>query len=389
MDNYSSGDSSSRDVDPQQPWEDHKVKFMCSYGGKIHPRPHDSQLSYVGGETKILAVHRSVNFATLVAKLTALCDRDVCFKYQLPGEDLDALISVTNDEDLEHMMHEYDRLNKASTSPAKLRLFLFPLNGTPALTPVHSFSSTEREHFMGDLNSGHIQPSSALPPHGNVELMFGLQKGTPASRSQDQILDPSHEQEAAVIDERAMDANRIQKHIQDLQNLRIVEDQQPSLYRKPSDDNLAARDYYVPEKIAPQIPVGYTAAPDQQLYMIQNPASMYHAPNAVPVPVAAPVNQGQGYYIQRIPSREREQPVYNVIPQPQQQPQAQQQFVAQTYTEGYQMVTDSTYGQVAGGGSRQVYYTTTHVAQPLQQQYQPLNQDNGGKVVAANLKELI
>ncbi|KAM3321051.1 hypothetical protein P3S67_008253 [Capsicum chacoense] len=34
-------------------WEDpnqipnYKVKFMCSYGGKIHPRPHDNQLAYI------------------------------------------------------------------------------------------------------------------------------------------------------------------------------------------------------------------------------------------------------------------------------------------------------------------------------------------------------
>lgn len=37
------------------------------------------------------------------------------------------MISVTNDEDLEHMMHEYDRLFKASAKPARLRLFLFPV----------------------------------------------------------------------------------------------------------------------------------------------------------------------------------------------------------------------------------------------------------------------
>ncbi|KAG1326629.1 Dual specificity protein kinase splA [Cocos nucifera] len=47
-------------------------------------------------------------------------------KYQLPGEDLDALISVSCPEDLVNMMEEYDKL--ASISPhgsAKLRVFLF------------------------------------------------------------------------------------------------------------------------------------------------------------------------------------------------------------------------------------------------------------------------
>ncbi|KAI9113756.1 hypothetical protein K1719_015007 [Acacia pycnantha] len=56
-----------------------------------------------------------------MSKLFSLCDADVCFKYQLPGEDLDALISVTNDEDLEHMMVEYDCLYRASAKPARLR----------------------------------------------------------------------------------------------------------------------------------------------------------------------------------------------------------------------------------------------------------------------------
>ncbi|GKV27758.1 hypothetical protein SLEP1_g36893 [Rubroshorea leprosula] len=41
-------------------------------------------------------------------KLTRISNVNV--KYQLPNEDLDALISVTTDEDLENMMDEYDRL---------------------------------------------------------------------------------------------------------------------------------------------------------------------------------------------------------------------------------------------------------------------------------------
>ncbi|MBA0766295.1 hypothetical protein Gotri_015350, partial [Gossypium trilobum] len=146
MENYSynsypdSGNSSprSREIDFENPppWDDqqqhaqnYKAKFMCSYGGKILPRPHDNQLSYIGGETKILAVERTIKFSSMISKLSALCcggDGEVSFKYQLPGEDLDALISVTNDDDLEHMMHEYDRLYRASAKPVRMRLFIFP-----------------------------------------------------------------------------------------------------------------------------------------------------------------------------------------------------------------------------------------------------------------------
>ncbi|MCI52236.1 leucine-rich repeat extensin-like protein 2-like, partial [Trifolium medium] len=61
---------------------------MCSYGGKIQPRSHDNQLSYIGGDTKILAVDRNIKFQAFLSKLSTLCDaiqQDVTFKYQLPG----------------------------------------------------------------------------------------------------------------------------------------------------------------------------------------------------------------------------------------------------------------------------------------------------------------
>lgn len=154
MENYpfssfpESGDSSPQcrepDAETAISWDETpqpaapRVKIMCSYSGRIQPRPHDNQLSYFGGETKILAVDRSVRFPSLLSRLAALHaatpPAPIRFKYQLPGEDLDALISVTNDEDLGHMMAEYDRLHASGAKPAaRLRLFLFPTN--PPLKP--------------------------------------------------------------------------------------------------------------------------------------------------------------------------------------------------------------------------------------------------------------
>lgn len=49
-----------------------RVRFMCSFGGKILPRPHDNQLRYVGGDTRIVAVHRSTTFSVLISKLSKL-----------------------------------------------------------------------------------------------------------------------------------------------------------------------------------------------------------------------------------------------------------------------------------------------------------------------------
>lgn len=50
-----------------------------------------------------------------------------CFKYQLPGQDLDTLIPVLNQEDLDDMMFKYDYMYSISPNPAKLRLFLLPV----------------------------------------------------------------------------------------------------------------------------------------------------------------------------------------------------------------------------------------------------------------------
>ncbi|CDO97352.1 unnamed protein product [Coffea canephora] len=403
-----SGDSSprSREIDFENPapWEDSqnpqqslasKVKFMCSYGGKIHPRPHDNLLSYVGGETKILAVDRNITFASLIAKLSSLCDcASVSFKYQLPGEDLDALISVTNDDDLEHMMHEYDRLYRASPKPARLRLFLFPASPAP---PSQSPTVQQHQHQHQHLQS---------PP-----LPAGVKLRDPVA---EQALH-EHEIPGPALDDRVIGSDSIQKHIQDLQRLRIEEQQ--GLYRRQSDDNLAGGypvggggEYYVqkvPEKVSPVSVPGTMAIPtagywppekqvaggvfpastfgtDQQVYMIPAPAGAYH-PQMVR-PVTGPT--GQGYYtVQRVPEmyREQQQQPYNVAqqmgapvqsvaaPPPSHSPQGPPTKVTAgggggAYTDGYGMVrpatsggvgvTETGYGQVAydSGLGRQVYY---------------------------------
>lgn len=40
-----------------------KMKFLCSHGGKILPRPVDGNLKYVGGETRVVAVPRDITFS--------------------------------------------------------------------------------------------------------------------------------------------------------------------------------------------------------------------------------------------------------------------------------------------------------------------------------------
>ncbi|KAI4311375.1 hypothetical protein MLD38_036278 [Melastoma candidum] len=113
-----------------------KLKFLCSYGGRILPRPCDGRLRYVGGETRIISIRSNVSWDELVRKTSAIWSQPHTIKYQLPGEDLDALISVCSDEDLQNMIEEYLELERIGNSQ-KLRIFLV------SLTECESSSSFE------------------------------------------------------------------------------------------------------------------------------------------------------------------------------------------------------------------------------------------------------
>ncbi|KAH0449869.1 hypothetical protein IEQ34_020561 [Dendrobium chrysotoxum] len=106
--------------------DDRKVKFLCSFGGKILPRQSDGALSYVGGLTRIIAVRRDSTFNELCSKMEDAYGGPVLIYYQLPDQGLDSLVCVSCVEDMENMMEEYDRLSQASGGDrsAKLRVFL-------------------------------------------------------------------------------------------------------------------------------------------------------------------------------------------------------------------------------------------------------------------------
>ncbi|KAK6154677.1 hypothetical protein DH2020_008925 [Rehmannia glutinosa] len=98
-------------------------------------------------------------FSSLLNKLSKLSGTtNISIKYQLPNEDLDALITVTADEDVENMMEEYDRLSQGHKS-ARLRVFLFPTDNSDISrsTSINSIldGSVKRENWFVDaLNGG-------------------------------------------------------------------------------------------------------------------------------------------------------------------------------------------------------------------------------------------
>ncbi|CAF2003877.1 uncharacterized protein BNAC07G23610D [Brassica napus] len=137
------------------------IKFLCSYGGKILPRYPDGKLRYNGGHTRVLAVPRSISFSELASKMAEMCGSAVTIRCQLPTEDLDALVSITCDEDLANLIEEYDLVS----SSVKIRVFLNPprsAKSTASPPPLALPSSTTSS--SSSTSSSPRSPSLSKPP---------------------------------------------------------------------------------------------------------------------------------------------------------------------------------------------------------------------------------
>ncbi|GMI73510.1 hypothetical protein HRI_001020300 [Hibiscus trionum] len=102
-----------------------EIKLLCSFGGKILPRPIDGKLRYVGGVTRIISIQDCLSWEELVRRTSNICNQPHSIKYQLPSEELDALISISSDEDLQNMIEEFRGIEKLKGTK-RLRLFLIP-----------------------------------------------------------------------------------------------------------------------------------------------------------------------------------------------------------------------------------------------------------------------
>ncbi|KAJ6793411.1 putative leucine-rich repeat extensin-like protein 2 [Iris pallida] len=174
----------------EPPYSSPKLRLMCSYGGRIVPRPTDKSLCYLGGDTRIVVVDRSSSLSSLSEKLSRslLGGRPFSLKYQLPNEDLDSLISVTTDEDLENMIEEYDRIaaaaspNSAVGPTRRVRLFLFPSKPESAPSSIGSLldDSKSETWFVDALNGAIGMGMDGLPrglstDSASVNCLLGLE----------------------------------------------------------------------------------------------------------------------------------------------------------------------------------------------------------------------
>ncbi|KAI4318449.1 hypothetical protein MLD38_032150 [Melastoma candidum] len=438
MDGYNYPDSGSssprslRDVDPNPSdassfdgsssahLPSYKLKFMVSYGGKIQPRPHDNHLTYLGGETKLLSVDRHVSLPSLLSRLSSISP-DIhspvsSFKYQLPGEELDSLISVSSDDDLLHLFLEYDRLLRSSTTskPPRMRLFLFPPSSSASSGQQLDVQSPDCDQFIHALNSVPSAPRQPLKDDGrsgrggganSMDFLSGFEKEMLGSGFRQDLVQSERE----VAADRGLDPAELQQQLQ-LMQLRGGGQDSVAYGRKiEASMNVGGgiggygvpTDFYAPkiaEKSAPvagpqgqqvmQAPpaahtgywqekqmtsVGYvtTRVAEQPMYVIPgHPAggNIYQQPPPQ-AQMVRPVGggSGHGYYAvpQRLPQeiyREHQQPqqMYSILPQSIIQPQAQ--FTKAAAGEGVGMARTSA---TVGGGVvdatnyRQVMYAAT------------------------------
>ncbi|GKE94219.1 probable serine/threonine-protein kinase [Tanacetum coccineum] len=64
----------------------------------------------MGGITRIISVNKNLDYRELVMNTLTIWNKPHTIKYQLPDEDLDALISVCLNDDVQHMIEEYNEL---------------------------------------------------------------------------------------------------------------------------------------------------------------------------------------------------------------------------------------------------------------------------------------
>ncbi|KAE9592817.1 putative protein kinase TKL-Pl-6 family [Lupinus albus] len=155
-----------------------KMKVLCSFGGRILPRPSDGKLRYVGGETRVISIRKDISWQELMQKASSIYNEVHVIKYQLPGEDLDALVSISSDEDLQNMMEECHDLRSRQGSE-KLRVFLSSVNDLDdtrfGLGSIDGDSEIQYLIAINGTDSGSRNnsiPYGATPSANNIDELY-------------------------------------------------------------------------------------------------------------------------------------------------------------------------------------------------------------------------
>ncbi|XP_024519177.1 uncharacterized protein LOC9637171 [Selaginella moellendorffii] len=118
----------------------------------------------------------------MMAKLVAMVGRSVAVKYQLPNEDLDALISVVCEKDFGSMIDEYLRMEGRDSSARPRLLFFIPAPTPPSSSsPRLSESRSLDQQFIKALNGMPVASggNSGAAPWPSRALDEDLECGRP------------------------------------------------------------------------------------------------------------------------------------------------------------------------------------------------------------------
>ncbi|KAG8068593.1 hypothetical protein GUJ93_ZPchr0005g14729 [Zizania palustris] len=146
------------------------------------PRPSDGILKYIGGETRVLAVPRSIPFCDLKKKVEEMFKTEVAaIKYQLLSEDLDVLVSVTCDGDLAHMLDEYDRLEakRSPSSSPRFRVYIFASQPAAISSAVGIVSSSRNTNYAPAPHHQHHHRHHQFQPDRYLVTMPATPNGSP------------------------------------------------------------------------------------------------------------------------------------------------------------------------------------------------------------------
>ncbi|KAK8914473.1 hypothetical protein KSP39_PZI024256 [Platanthera zijinensis] len=184
------------------------VKMLCSFGGRFIPRPSDGTLRYAGGDTRIIFISRWTSFPEFYRKMAGVYGGPVAIRYQIPDEELDALISVSSSEDLDNMMCEYDNLAVVSgDGSARFRIFLFSPSEiasaaseiyTSGRKDIHDRGKTYIEAING-IVTGAIRRKDSIASAASIQKLYvpgdGLTNGgkSPTAHSPRTTTDASHD----------------------------------------------------------------------------------------------------------------------------------------------------------------------------------------------------
>ncbi|KAL6206128.1 hypothetical protein ACLB2K_023377 [Fragaria x ananassa] len=162
------------------------MKVLCSFGGKILPRPSDGKLRYVGGDTRIIRIRKDITWQELIHKALSIYNQLHVIKYQLPGEELDALVSVSCDEDLQNMMEECNEIEDKE-GPHKLRMFFFSINDLEDHFGLHTVDGDSEVQYVVAVNGMDLGSRKSSTIHGLTSSVanqldetnrLNIQKGT-------------------------------------------------------------------------------------------------------------------------------------------------------------------------------------------------------------------